>query len=429
MPDACSVPPTPAPQSETNLLHAAVRAARNATWLFSGQTLTRLIGFALGTVIARRFGAAQFGEYMFVMTYVMYFAFIADAGLGRYLIRDASREPGRVHEFLAKVGALRLVLALAVYALLLIIALITRADGERLAFIAIAGTGLFCGAISGALASIFNARERMHISATFSVLSTLTTALFVLAALAAGLGLPGVFVGAALANLPPLLYLLLLWRRDEGMPRLAVDLAFWRTALRRSFPYALLGVIGLVYFRMDSLLLTWIKGTEANGIYTAAYRLLDAATDLPGVIVAAMFPTLSRLHVESKAKVRTTYLGAMALLAALGVPVLVVMLVFADPIVTLLYGDDFARSVVVLRILAVAVFLIFIDTANTMVLYAGENLRPVVILSAVSMGANIALCLLLIPRYAERGAAFATVGSSVLSLLIFTPVVLRSLRP
>jgi O-antigen/teichoic acid export membrane protein len=414
--------------AETNLVQAVRRAVRNATWLFSSQTVARLIGFAMGTVLARSFGAARFGEYMFVMTYVMYFAFLADGGLGRFLIRDAAREPHRAREFLAKTAALRLVLALAVYVLLLAGALLTRSDGARLAYIAIAGLSLFTGAIAGALSSMFNAREEMRISALFGVLSSVTTALFVLAALAAGLGLLGVFVGAALANLPPLLYLVWRWWQRMGMPRLAVDLPFWRRALRRSFPYALLGVIGLVYFRTDSLLLTWMKGTEATGIYTAAYRLLDAVTDVPGVIVAAMFPTLARLHIESKAKVRTTYLGALATLALLGLPVLIGMVLFAGPVIDLLYGEEFAGSVVVLQLLAIAVYLIFIDTANTMVLYASDNLRPVVLLSLVTMTANILLNLALIPAYAERGAAVGTILSTALSIAIFTPVVLRSLR-
>ncbi|MGH2599168.1 MAG: flippase [Dehalococcoidia bacterium] len=426
MPDVLhpSAPPLP----ETNLLQAVRRAVRNATWLFSSQTAARLIAFAMGTVLARSFGAERFGEYMFVMAYVTYFAFLADGGLGRFLIRDASREPHRAREFLAKTTSLRLALAAAVYVLMLAGALVTRSDGARTAYIAIAGLSLFSGAVTGALTSMFNAREEMRISALFGMLSSLATAIFVLAALAAGFGLLGVFIGATLASLPPLAYLALRWWQRMGRPGLTVDVAFWRMALGRSFPYALLGVIGLVYFRMDSLLLTWMKGTEATGIYTAAYRLLDAVTDVPGVIVAAMFPTLSRLHVESKAKVRTTYLGALVTLSLLGLPVLLGMVLLAGPAIRILYGEEFSESIVVLQLLAIAVYLIFVDTANTMVLYASDNLRPVVLLSLVTTAANIGFCLLLIPPYAERGAAWATILSTALSIAIFTPVVLRSLR-
>jgi Na+-driven multidrug efflux pump len=44
------------------------------------------------------------------------------------------------------------------------------------------------------------------------------------------------------------------------------------------------------------------------------------------------------------------------------------------------------------------------------------------------MTSNIALNLALIPAYAERGAAVGTILSTALSIAIFTPVVLRSLR-
>jgi O-antigen/teichoic acid export membrane protein len=365
---------------------------------------------------------------MFVMTYVTYFAFLADAGLGRFLIRDAAREPRSAGDLLARVGALRLLLAAGVYVLLILGALATNAGGARTAYVAIAGLSLFAGAISGALCSIFNAREEMRVSALFQVFSTTLTAIFVLAALAAGYSLAGVFVATALANVPPLIYLIVEWRKRGGSLALTADPPFWKRALRRSFPYALLSVIGLVYFRMDSLLLTWMKGPEANGIYTASYRLLDAVTDVPGVIVAAMFPMLSRLHVESRAQLRRAYVGAMGALTLMGIPVLIGMFLLARPLVLLLYGDGFTESIPVLRILALGVFLIFVDTANTMVLYAGENLRPVVLLSLVTMTANIVLCLLLIPPYGGQGAAWATVLSTALSISIFTPVVLRSLR-
>jgi len=426
MPDALPHPTTAAP--ETNLLQAVRRAARNATWLFSSQTAARLIGFAIGVVLARHFRAGGFGEYVFVMTYVTYFAFLADGGLGRFLIRDAAREPAWAQDFLEKTLGLRLLLALGAYVLMLAGALATRSGGERTALVAIAGLSLFAGAVSGALNSMFNAREEMRVSAIFGVLSSTTTALFVAGALAAGFGLRGVIVAATLANVPPLVYLMVRWQERAGWPRPAFERAFWGHALGRSLPYALLGVIGLIYFRMDALLLTWMKGNESTGIYTAAYRLLDAATDVPGVIVAAMFPTLSRLHVESKAKVRKTYLGALATLTLLGLPVLLAMALLARPLILMLYGEEFRDSVLVLQILAVAVFLIFVDTANTMVLYASENLRPVVLLSLVTTAANVGLCLLLIPPYAERGAAVAMILSTAVSIAIFTPAVLRSLR-
>jgi O-antigen/teichoic acid export membrane protein len=413
---------------DAGVLRAVRRVARNALWLLLSQGGVRLIGFALGTFLARWFGAADFGTYVFVLTYVSYFAFLADAGLGRFLIRDVARDRASTREYLGQITALRLALAAAAYALMLAVSVLTHSSPLLTASVAVAGLSLFTGAVAGALSSVFTAREEMHISALFGVLSSAATAVFVLAALATGAGLFGTFVAVSLANLPPLAYLLLAWRRRDTGPHLRASRVFWAEALKQSYPYAILGVIGLIYFRIDALMLTWMKGSEANGIYSAAYRLLDAITDAPGVIVAAMFPMLARLHRESRAKLRRTYFSVLGVLALLGLPVMIGTFLFAHPIITLLYGSDFERSVTVLRLLSVAVFLIFVDTANTMLLYSGDNLRTVLWLSLGTTAGNILLNLILIPRYSYNGAAVATMLSTVLSLAVFTPTVLRYLR-
>ncbi len=415
------------PPRDTHLRATFRRAARNALWLLLSQGGVRLVGFAIGTVLARYLGATDFGTYAFVMTYVSYFGILADGGLGRFLIRDVARDRATAPEYLSQITALRLLLALAAYALMLLLALGTRSAPERLVAIAVAGGSLFTGAVAGALASVFTAREEMHISALFTLLSSVATALFVLAALAAGAGLLGTVAAVTLANLPPLGFLLAMWCRREPAPRPRASLPFWWRALRGSYAYALLGVIGVVYFRIDSLMLTWMRGPEANGIYQAAYRLLDAITDAPGVIVAAMFPALARLHRQSRTELRRAYVTVLVVLTLLGIPVMLALLLFADPIVLLLYGAEYARSAAVLRLLAVAVFLIFVDTANTMLLYSGDELGTVLVLSLGTTAANVLLNLILIPRYSYNGAAVATIASTVLSLLIFTPTVLRYL--
>lgn len=403
---------------------ALPRVLRNVLWMLFSQGGVRLISFLAGTLLARRLGAAEFGTYVFVLTFVSYFGALSDGGLGRYLIRDVARRPDHGRFYLGQITSLRLVLGAVAYPLMVGVALLT---GGRAGLVAVAGLSVFFGAVAGPLASWFTAREELRVAALWGLLSSVSTALFVLAAVAVGAGAGGAIVAVTLANIVPTGYLLLTLRRRDERIEPGVSPAFWWGALRGSFPYLLLGVTGLVYFRVDGLMLTWMKGPEANGVYQASYRLMDAATDLPGVVVAALFPTLARLHVESRERLRRAYLRAMGALALLGLPASVLIIALAGPVIRLLYGGGFDGSVIVLRILAVAVFLIFVDTANTMLLYSGDDLGTVLYLSLANTGANVLLNLLLIPRYSYNGAAVATVLSSALSLAIFTPVVLRYL--
>ena len=413
---------------QPSLLQATRRVARNLGWLLSSQAITRLIGFAFGTFLARYFGPRDYGQYVFVLGYITYFGFLADGGLGRFLIREIARDDSKLDQYLGSVIGLRLALSAAAYLLLVVIALLSHASGARSGSIAISGLTLFSGAFSGAVASIFDARQEMRVTAVFQVIATAGNAVFILIALSLGFGLRGAFVAFALSNLPPLAFLLIMLHHGGRRVPVSADLRLWRHALAQSIPYAVLGVIGLIFFRIDSLMLTWIKGTQETGVYAAAYRLIEATAVLPGVAVAAAFPLLARLHVESRAMLRRAYFGALGVLTVGAVPAALATWLLAPFLVHLLYdAGGYAASVALLRILSLALLIIFIDTANTMLLYSGDDLRTVLALSLVTTGANVGMNLVLIPRYGYTGAAWSTVLSELLSLAIFTPTVLRYL--
>ena len=406
---------------------------RNMAWLLFSQGSTRLLGFAAGTLVVRRFGPEMFGEYSYILSFVMYFGFLSDGGLGRYLIRDAAaarpgneRYPGE--QVFSQVMGLRIALAVLWYVLMLVLALATGAGGGRLLGIAIAGGTLFTGAISGPFASMFFAREQMRAASLSAVTGSLANAAALAVVLALGGSVIAALTAVTLAGIAPVVVLVWMWRRQLPIPRPRMARRPWLEALRRSFPYLVLGVVGLVYFRIDAMLLTWLQGPAATGLYVAAYRLLDAVTDLPGVVVAALFPAFARGHLHNRADLRRSYQRIGALLTLGGLLAGGALFLTAGPLMRLLYGMDFAESAAVLRLLAVAVALIFADTANTLVLYSRPELRNVVWLSLVTTAANLVLNLVLIPRYSSQGAAVATIASTVLSLAIFTPVVLRYLR-
>ncbi|MGI8554056.1 MAG: flippase [Dehalococcoidia bacterium] len=413
---------------EFRLKAAVRRLGVNFGWLLSSQILIRLIGFGFGTFLVRYFGPRDYGQYVFVLAYVTYFGYLADAGLGRFLIREVARDQPGLGDYLPGIVGLRIVLAFAAYLALLAIALLIQTPASRTVWIGIAGLSLFSGAFSGAFTSVFDGRQEMRITSLYTVIATAANAILILAALALGFGLAGAFAAHALSNLPALGFLWIAFRRRGGWPAPTADLRFWRRALQQSLPYALLGVIGLIFFRTDTLMLTWLKGANATGIFVAADRLVEALAILPGIGVAAAFPLLSRLHSGPRPPLRRAYFGALGFLAAAALPASIATWALAGFLIHLLYGSGaYADSVLILRILSIAVFLLFLDTANTMLLYSGEDLRLVVILSVVTMATNIGLNLVLIPRYSYTGAAVSTVVSEAISLAIFTPTVLRYL--
>ena len=80
------------------------------------------------------------------------------------------------------------------------------------------------------------------------------------------------------------------------------DKVYIRDVLTRSFPFALLVLLMLLYNRSDVVLLKQISaaGNYQAGVYAQGYRLLDALYMLGMIFAGLLFPVFSRmLHQKS----------------------------------------------------------------------------------------------------------------------------------
>jgi O-antigen/teichoic acid export membrane protein len=128
-----------------------------------------------------------------------------------------------------------------------------------------------------------------------------------------------------------------------------------------------------------------------------------------GAVAVAFLPAASALHGrEDHERLLELYLRATKVVAILGLPLASLLVVFAHPILRFWIDPQFAdKGALTLQVLAVGYG---INIFSTIPAIASDSLgRPGVTtaFSLVSAGLNIALSLILIPRYGIVGAALA----------------------
>lgn len=406
-------------------------AAGNVFWLLSAQIVSKISGIISAGILARLLGLEHFGEYAFTVTYVTFFAILAEFGTGSFVLRELPRNPEKIALYFWNLLALRIGLAFLTYCILLIILILFRSGYEQVLLAGIFGFTLFTTAFVGSAETVFNAMEEMSVTGQLRMLSNFLTVLSVTLAFAMRFTLTGAMLTLVMANLlvAVLAAFFFLRRRQLLRADFPLQAAFQKNALKESYPYAVLAVLGIIYFKIDTLMLSWYKGPAAVGVYSAAYRLLESGLVIPAIFSTALFPTMSRLHVSSRRELKNMYLLSTTLLTALGIVLAVMMYVFAPAIVRLVYGAEYAETVPVVRILSLALVLLFAHNSNGLVLFSGGLSMPKVIsLSIFSAGSNVLMNIYAIPRFGYIGASVTTVISAILSLLIFTPFVFRLLH-
>jgi O-antigen/teichoic acid export membrane protein len=112
-------------------------------------------------------------------------------------------------------------------------------------------------------------------------------------------------------------------------------------------------VVNLANNTVDNIVVGRVLGAAILGYYAIAFRLADFPNTVIGHIVGrVMFPIYSLLQ-HDRDRFRTAYLQNLQRIAVFALPVSVMLLVAADPIVRGLLGEKWEPAIMPLRVLAV----------------------------------------------------------------------------
>jgi O-antigen/teichoic acid export membrane protein len=121
-------------------------------------------------------------------------------------------------------------------------------------------------------------------------------------------------------------------------------------------------ILNYLVRNLDNIIIGRVVGTAALGLYLKSYSLLLVPVDrIRGPVSSVVVPALSRLQGD-RPRFRSSFLKAVTAVAAVGMPVVVFLFVFAEDAVLLILGPQWRESVVLFRALAPAAF---VETFNT----------------------------------------------------------------
>jgi O-antigen/teichoic acid export membrane protein len=182
-------------------------------------------------------------------------------------------------------------------------------------------------------------------------------------------------------------------------------------AFKESFPLALSGVLWIVFYQADILMLKAIAPTGAAGFYSASYRIMEIFSALYRVVFYVSFTRMSQsFATDSNQLLRQIY--KTTLLLTVGVlPIVLLASLFQSPLVIFIYDKTYLPSVASLSVLLPSISMIIFGELARYVVVATKQERflPWLLLGAVML--NVCINMLLIPSMGGTGAALATLLS------------------
>jgi O-antigen/teichoic acid export membrane protein len=219
----------------------------------------------------------------------------------------------------------------------------------------------------------------------------------------------------------------LTWRelRRRGMPdalrpRLRPNglKGAWKFAIRVNLTSSLTAAWGPI----ARLIVGGLLGPASAALYMVAATLADSAQKPTDLLTRAFYPEVMRMDVKTKRPWKLMARGA-ALAGMVGLVALFIGLVAGEPIIRLIFGEDFVGAYPVLVVLMLAPFLIMISFPLPPMLYAvGRDDAP---LTSRVVGAIVYFALVapLSWEYGLIGAAAAfVIGTAVMTAVLAAQV-------
>lgn len=388
------------------------------------RVLVMPISIVTVSLTARTLDPDGLGVWTAVGAYVGIWGVLTDLGLTTVAMQRMSAEPEREAEWLGALAGMRFLLSVFAVALCAASVPFFLSTGHVAAWIltlTIFSTG------GSALMSVFNSRLRSGLALSFTVLQSIlwlgvTVTFYVTGASVVDFAIAYtclIAVVCALQVRAARRHAHIAWRAGR---------ALWKPLMKVAVPMGIAGVLITIYYQIDSVLLLQLSSPEEAGFYGAAYRFLAPLLVLPAAVMSSFFPVLSAVNASDPERVRRLVQRAAELMTVISLPALAVGVALSDQIVNALYGDQFARTAEVLPVLIIAyVSICFGSLAGFLAPLLNLQWR-LAIYSGIGAIANIALNVLLIPRYGALGSAWVTVVTEVLTMTLMLGTALLTLR-
>ena len=187
--------------------------------------------------------------------------------------------------------------------------------------------------------------------------------------------------------------------------------------LKDGLPLAFSSLLVMLYLRIDQVMLTDMKGDEANGIYSTGDKMIEIAYFIPVALADSFFPGIVYSKKHEGDKYEKNILGFYSIMTYTAIAIGIITFIIAKPMMHLFYGDPYEGSGAVLQIFGLSVYAFFLSVATGRYLLT-ENLKKVIFTrSLLGLLINVVLNLLWIPKYGFIGAAYASFVSYFVPLI------------
>ncbi|MFA5069678.1 MAG: flippase [Patescibacteria group bacterium] len=403
------------------------QVGRNTLIQVVGKILGTILGLIVIGLLTRYLGTEGYGQYTTIIAYLGFFSVIADLGLYLIVLREISKKDAEPEKILGNVITLRIIFAVLILGVGAIVAFFLDYPPVVKWGILLGTINFVFVALTGVLTSIFQKFLKMYKVIFGEIFGRLVLLVFTLIFIGLKLNLIFIILSVILGSFAN--FFLVYRMAVKYVPiRFLFDFSYWKYILKETWPLAISVILNLIYFKIDTVILSLMKPAADVGLYGASYKILEVLVTLPNMFVGLILPLLTYYAFLNREKFIEIFRRAFDFLILVTVPLVTGGFLLAKPLILLVGGQDFAKAVPIFQILIFAVGCLFLGSLSGHTIVAINKQRNMVwgYLTVAALG--LVLYLILIPPFSYIGAAVGTVTTEFTIAAIGYYIILKTMK-
>tara|TARA_Y100000310_G_scaffold311422_2_gene357686 strand:+ start:85 stop:1575 length:1491 start_codon:yes stop_codon:yes gene_type:complete len=398
------------------------RLVKGTFLIFISGTLAALLSYLLRLFLARTFSVEEYGLIYAIVALFSFFSIFVGLGMNSSLIRFATEF--KFKKQFDKIKNSIIIIAIFQFLIALFISIIFIIFSKQIAehylhskdtFVLIILFALFfiLNPLFNLLKESFRVFKKIKFYSLADVLYPASILLLTLILVSVGLGLYSVFIAHIISIFFLIIFFYFLFTKKVFPKftklRFEFDYILTKKLFKFGFPLLMAGTFGIVYGKIDTILISLFLSLRDVGLYSAAYPTVGAMWGIASALIVVLFPLVSEMWIKkefNKIRKGLDKLYTYSLLVVF--PVTLILFLFPEVVLNVLFGEKFASASSVLRILSFAIVLqVLIKINNTFLISIDlpkYSAKYTIYGGIMNLGGN----LLLIPVFGINGAAVST---------------------
>jgi O-antigen/teichoic acid export membrane protein len=382
-----------------------------------GKIISIIFSIFTISILTRYLGIEGYGKFTLVFAYLAFFGVLADFGLHLSMIKILPKYKNSQKKIIGSYFIIRILFVAVSTLLTLFCLLIVPYSYEIKLAIIIGIIGVDIGYLSGFGNAIFQSKLRIDLITYIDIIGKIITIFFIYIFIQLKLNIYFIVSTILMGNIVSLtLSVHYLIKRHEFS--LVFDKKIVRDLLSISIPVGITSFFSLLYFKIDTLLLSFFKGSSDIAYYGVSYKIFENLLILWAFYMASAYPILS-----SKINKNTefnTFLKQCIISAIISSSIIIVLgYILAPMLITIIAGEEFLVSAESLRILLFSIPIFFINNIFYHVILLRDKMWTLVGVLIGSLLFNIVINLIVIPKYSFIGTSYTTVITELFTFLFY----------